>query len=327
MDSGAKTPLHWACERGHFDVAVLLIINGANISSQASDGRTSLHFAVQNNHVSLVKRLLGFGVNPDSESFDGRTALHLAIEVKNAELIQILLDAGADVTKKTTSGLNSFQLASQFATQPVLHLLMSSTAVPEKLLSMAILENTPDMIDLLISHRLDVIESQYPWVAELVDEGLSSQEISSLLLRSENLQWINSEEWWPHPKRTWDDLPALTHQGDCAHQLVHTVFGCPSPFLSRQLAEEQDEMFLSREISSKNPSADDSHVVLLDALEEPSEFFARLEQRERKLLEICGIGGVFPPWYISFNPGSAIFLAGQAKIIYGEPDSVRAIKE
>lgn len=323
VDSDAKTPLHWACERGHVDVAVLLIVHGANIFSQASDGRTSLHFAAQNNHLSLVKRLLSFGISPDSVSFDGRTALHHAVELRNLELIEILLDAGADVTKRTTSGLNIFHLASQFATEAVLNLLMSSAAVPETLLSKAISENTPDMIDLLIAHRLDVIERQYPWVAELVDEGLSSQEISSLLLRSENLQWINSEEWRPHPKRTWDDLPALTHQRDCAHQLVHTVLGCRSPFSSHQIAESQNQIFSSRDISSEYPSVGDSRVSSVDALEEPSEFFTRLEQRERKLLEICGIGGVFPPWYKLFNPGSAIFLAGQAKIIYGEPDSVR----
>lgn len=66
----------------------------------------------------------------------------------------------------------------------MLQLLMSSTSVPENLLSKAISENTSDIVALLIAHRLDVIESQYPWVAELVHEGLSSKEISSLLLQS-----------------------------------------------------------------------------------------------------------------------------------------------
>lgn len=327
VDSDAKTPLHWACERGHADVAVLLIDNGANFSSQAYDGRTSLHFAAQNNHVPLVERLLAFGVSPDSAAFDGRTALHLAVEANNAEIVEILLGAGADATERTTSGLNTFQLAIQLATQRVLQLLMKSTAMPEKLLSKAISENTPGMVALLITHRLDVIESQYPWVAELVDEGLSSQEISSLLLQSENLQWINSEEWWPHPNCMWNDLPALTHQRGCAHQLVHTVFGSPGPSSSRRIAEEQYEKSSSRRISSEHPSAGNSRVLLPDAFEEPLEFFTRLEQREQKLLQSCGIGGVFPPWYKAFNPGFAILSAGQAKIMYGEPGSVRALKE
>ncbi len=284
VDSDAKTPLHWACERGHFDVVALLIHNGANIFSQAFDGRTSLHFAAQNSHVPLVKQLLAFGVNPDSAAFDGRTALHLAVEANDTEIVEILLDAGADATEKTTSGLNAFQLASQLTTQRVLQLLMNSTAVSENLLSQAISENVPDMVALLIAHRLDVIESQYPWVAELVDEGLPSPEISDLLLKSENLQWINSEKWPPHSKRTWSDLPALTHQSGCAHQLVHAVFGSPDPSSSGRIAEENDKQSPNSEISSEHPAADYSRVLLPDAFLEPLEFFTRLEQREQKLL-------------------------------------------
>lgn len=323
VDSDAKTPLHWACERGHADVAVLLIDNGANIFSQAFDGRTSLHFAAQNNDVPLVKRFLAHGLSPDSTAFDGRTALHVAVEANNIEMVGILLGAGADATKRTNSGLNTFQLA----TQRVLQLLMGSNIIPEKLLSKAISENASDMVALLMAHRLDVIESQYPWVAELTDEGLSSQEISSLILQSENLQWIASKKWGPHPKRMWRDLPALTHQRGCAHQLVRAVIERPGSSSSHQKADEQDENFSSRGISSEHPSAGDLRVLLPDAFEEPFDFFTRLEQREQKLLQTCGIGGVFPPWYTAFNPGSAIFSGGQAKIIYGEPGMVRALKE
>ena len=327
MDSDAKTPLHWACERGHLDVAALLIHNGADISGQCFDGRTGMHLAVQNNHVPLVKHLLALGVNPNAAAFDGRTALHLAVEANNTEIALILLDAGADATERTTSGFNAFQLASQLMTQSALRILMNYAALPENLLSKAITENAPDMVALLITHRLDVIERQYPWVAEIVDEGLSPKEISSLLLQSENLQWIKSEEWPPQSKCTWDDLPKLTHQRGCAHQLVHAVFESSGPSSYGQVREEQDEPPPNSEINLGHLSADGSREVLSDVLLEPLEFFTRLEQREQKLLQICGIGGVFPPWYAALNPGSAMLLAGQAKIMYGEPDSVRALEE
>ena len=326
VDSDAKTPLHWACERGHLDVASLLIHGGANISSQCSDGRTGMHLAVQKNHLALVKQLLAMGGNPNLAAFDGRTSLHLAIEANNTEIVQILLDAGADATERTTSGFNAFQLASQYTTQSVLQILMNSAAVPENLLCKAITENTPEMVALLMDHRSDVIESQYPWVAELVDEGLSSKEISSLLLQSENLQWINSDEWPPQSKRTWNDLPILTHQRGCAHQLVHAVFESSGPSSSGQVNEEQNKPTPNSEMNPGNRSAEGSREHLPDALLEPEKYFARLEQREEKLLQICGIGGVFPPWYAALNPGSAILLAGQAKIMYGEPDSVRALR-
>ncbi|MCJ1404370.1 hypothetical protein MMC11_007595 [Xylographa trunciseda] len=323
VDSNAKTPLHWASERGYVEVAILLILNGADIFSQAFDGRTSLHFAAQNCHIDLVKQLLASGISPDSAAFDGRTALHLAVEANHIEMVEILLDAGADATARTTSGLNAFQFASQLTTQRVLHLLMNSATVPEKLLSKAITENTPDMVALLITQRLDVIESQYPWVVELVDEGLSAEEISSLLLKSENLQWIDSEKWPPRSKLVWNDLLPLRHQRGCAHQHVHTVFESPGPSPSDSVTEQQNEQFRSSKMSSSHLSEDNSILILPDAFLEPVEFFARLEQREQDLLQSCGIGGVFPPWYAALNPGFAILLASQAKIMYGEPDSAQ----
>ena len=340
VDSHAMTPFHWACERRHTEVAALLIDNGADMFSQAFDGRTGLHFAAQNGDIPLVKRLLATGVNPNPAAFDGRTALHLAVEADNTKVVEILLDAGADPTERTTSGLNAFQLASQSPKQRVLHILMNSAAMPEKLLSKAIKENVTDMVALLIAHRLDVIEHQYPWVAELVDEGLSSEEISSLLLKSENLQWINSEEWSPRSNRMWSDLPAFTHQRGCAHWLVDAAFGIGAPSRlarltedkprqswSDRLADEQDRQSQNREVSSEYASADDSRQKTPDAFLEPLEFFARLEEREQKILHSCGIAGVFPPSYAALNPGFAILLADQAKIMYGEPDLVGAPEE
>ena len=327
VDGHAKTPFHWACERRHGDIAGLLIDNGADVFGQDFDGRTGLHFAAQNSDILLVEQLLATGVSPDSAAFDGRTALHLAVEANNTDVVGILLDAGADPTERTTNGLNAFQLASQSPTQWVLYYLMNSAAIPEKLLSKAIKENVTDMVALLIAHRLDVIEHRYPWVPELVDEGLSSEEISSLLLKSENLQWINSEEWSPHSNRMWSDLPALTHQRDCAHWLVGNAFGIPVPSWLGRSAKEPDRQRQNREVSSEYTLADGSREKPPDAFLEPLEFFARLEQREQKLLHSCGIAGIFPPWYAALNPGFAILLADQAKIMYGEPDLVGALEE
>lgn len=324
VDDDAKTSLHWACERGHVDVAVLLIRNGANLFSQSFDGRTALHFAAQNSHAAMVKQLLDFGLSPDSTAFDGRTALHIAVEANNTEIAEVLLDTGADATKKTTSDFNAFHLACQSTTQRMLKFLMGFTAASERLLSKAITENLSDMVDLLIIHRLDVVESRYPWVVVLIDEGLPSKEISSLLLQSENLQWIDSEEWPPQSKRMWSDLPLLTHQKGCAHQVINAVFGSPGLPSSSRLAEEKGDQSSKGGTSLKYFSEHDSHVILPDAFLEPVEFFDRLEQREQRLLHMCGIGGVYPPWYAAFNPGSMILLASQARVMYGGTDSVRS---
>ena len=183
------------------------------------------------------------------------------------------------------------------------------------------------MVALLITHRLDKIGSQHPRVAEPVDEGFSSEEISSLLLKSENLQWMRLQESPPQSKRTWSDLSVLPHQKGCTHQLVHAVFESPGPSSSGQTLEEQDKESLESGVSLEHASIDETRMIVPDAFLEAPEFFTRLELREQKLLQSCGIGGLFSPWSKAFNPGFTILSGGQAKIMYGEPDLVRAIEE
>ncbi len=119
----------------------------------------------------------------------------------------------------------------------------------------------------------------------------------------------------------------MTHQRGCAYQLVHAVFGSAGPSSSARTAEEQDKQSPNSGFSAEHPSADNSYVILPDSFLEPTEFFTRLEQREQMLLHGYGVGGVFPPWYAASNPGSAILLAGQARIMYCEPNSVRTLGE
>ena len=47
------TPLHEACNRGHIDVAKLLLKAGANVNAQGHENDTPLHDAVGNSHVKV----------------------------------------------------------------------------------------------------------------------------------------------------------------------------------------------------------------------------------------------------------------------------------
>jgi hypothetical protein len=44
-DEEGRTPLMWACDRGHQDLVSLLLTSGADHSAHDSDGMTPLHYA------------------------------------------------------------------------------------------------------------------------------------------------------------------------------------------------------------------------------------------------------------------------------------------
>lgn len=324
-DDDLRTALHWACERGHADVVILLIDHGAYCNDQAADGRTGLHLAAQGGHSTIVQYLLNHGADVNSRAFDGQTPLHLAVETDSYEAAKILLDAGANATDRNTNDATAFHLACLSNTQRMLNLLMTSATGPEMLLHRSIVENTPDMLDLLMSHRMDVVKGQYPWVAELADEGFSLEEISSLLLKSENLEWIHVQEWPPQSKLVWDDLPELAHQKGCAHEIVSEVFSSPGLLISNRRSREQHAEVWENELSHMSLSEGNLLQKLPNSSLEPMEYFRRLEHREQKIIQACGIGGVYPPWYAGTDPGSAVLFAGQARIVYGDADLVRAL--
>jgi len=63
IDHIGWTPLHYACARGHLDVAQFLIANGASIDSLSQGNATPLMMAVQSGNEVLIKLLLDKGAD------------------------------------------------------------------------------------------------------------------------------------------------------------------------------------------------------------------------------------------------------------------------
>jgi ankyrin repeat protein len=57
-DSMGMTALHWACDRGHLDLAVLLLDHGAEVNAEDECGTTPLHVACTCDHVDVVELML-----------------------------------------------------------------------------------------------------------------------------------------------------------------------------------------------------------------------------------------------------------------------------
>jgi ankyrin repeat protein len=84
------TALHSAAQRGHREIAELLLENGADVNATNRWGQTPLHYAVVFQHAEAVEVLLGAGAYPDVRMLDGSTAHDLASKVKDARLAEML---------------------------------------------------------------------------------------------------------------------------------------------------------------------------------------------------------------------------------------------
>ncbi len=77
LDHIGWTPLHYACAKGHLEVAQFLLSNGAMVDSLSLGGTTPLMMAVQSGNDYLVKLLLDKGANLQLRNEAGLTAIDI----------------------------------------------------------------------------------------------------------------------------------------------------------------------------------------------------------------------------------------------------------
>jgi len=78
LDHIGWTPLHYACAKGHLDVAEFLVKNGAIVDSLSVGNTTPLMMAVQSGNEQLVKFLLEKGADLQLKNANGLTAIDIA---------------------------------------------------------------------------------------------------------------------------------------------------------------------------------------------------------------------------------------------------------
>jgi len=77
MPETGESALHWACNFGNYDIARLLVDNGAEANVQNSSGQTPLHYSCKNGDAVLVSLLLEHGADETSLDQDGKLPLDL----------------------------------------------------------------------------------------------------------------------------------------------------------------------------------------------------------------------------------------------------------
>ena len=81
-----------ACEKGHVDVARLLLDKGAEVDRANVGGVTPLWIACSEGHVNAVRLLLKRGAEVDRAIVDGMTPLRIACQEGHVDVAQLLVE-------------------------------------------------------------------------------------------------------------------------------------------------------------------------------------------------------------------------------------------
>ena len=108
-----NAPLHRAAFRGHKDIVILLLQNGAEVNVSNKVKETPLHKAVDVGSMDIMKILLEHGANPNPLGKDDMAPLHIASRYRESpEALSILIEHGADVSIVGGDGRQPLHVAS-----------------------------------------------------------------------------------------------------------------------------------------------------------------------------------------------------------------------
>ena len=91
-----RTALHCACMNGHYDIACLLLSNGADVNVQDEDGDTPAHLCIEAKvNVKILESLLAYGTRLSIMNKDRMNLLHLAAKNGRLDVLKLLLSKDA----------------------------------------------------------------------------------------------------------------------------------------------------------------------------------------------------------------------------------------
>ncbi|KAL0403248.1 UNVERIFIED_CONTAM: Acyl-CoA-binding domain-containing protein 1 [Sesamum radiatum] len=72
-DTEGRTPLHWAVDRGHLNVTVLILEKKADVNAKDDEGQTALHYAAVCERAAIAKLLMEHGADIQIKDKEGNT--------------------------------------------------------------------------------------------------------------------------------------------------------------------------------------------------------------------------------------------------------------
>ena len=86
---GQHTPLHFASDRGHFEVCKLILENISEKNPRNNNGDTPLHIAASNGHLEICTFMIANGAEKYALNIRRKTPKDLAIRGKHVKVIEL----------------------------------------------------------------------------------------------------------------------------------------------------------------------------------------------------------------------------------------------
>ena len=164
-DQYGRTPLHWAAEEGHKDVAELLLANQAKVDAIDNFGHTALHWAAASGRKDVAEMLLADKANVNARDYPhakdyhvpqdlqmdpekpaglmqlateakvhtwgegGETPLHWAVQKGHKDMAQLLLANQAKVNAKDLHGHTPLHWTAMLDSRDMAELLLAHQAM------------------------------------------------------------------------------------------------------------------------------------------------------------------------------------------------------
>ena len=124
----APTDLAEAVDTGNGDAVRQLLAEGQDPDLPLTLGLTPLMRAANRGHAEIARILIDASANIDADS-NGLTAVHLAAGADAVETLTILLDAGADPRVRSASGMNALDYAADAGATETPGILMEAAGM------------------------------------------------------------------------------------------------------------------------------------------------------------------------------------------------------
>lgn len=122
-DAEGNTPLHYACQKGFRDIAVLLLDNGATPTVVNNRSESALHAVARCGNKEIIARLLWEGAEVDATDREGRTPLLCLLSNKHTDAALYLINQGANTELADNIGHRAIDYATAYGLREVvLHL-------------------------------------------------------------------------------------------------------------------------------------------------------------------------------------------------------------
>ena len=164
-----RTPLMYACKRGHINVVTQLLALSASVNVSSVQGATPLFEAIAENHEDVVALLLTrreLQINTTNPEQFGRTALMFAVRLGHVNITHKLLSfPSIDLNKQDEDGYTSLSIAITKGQSDIVSMLLGQKGIDVNLvthvaghsaLTLAASQNNGKVVRLLLERGADL---------------------------------------------------------------------------------------------------------------------------------------------------------------------------